>query len=192
VPTPVAASANNVPTPKLKPKKVMAIAASLAGDNVVIEPASATPEQTWQQKSKRPSPVVVASLSQVEPDENLIAEDMAPTSNADGKSNLDFNFDEAIKTDIVVIEPVVATTTEPSWLASLYASAEASLRSDGVKPAPAAITSMPVAAVLGPDGSGEILVDAPVAAEGKSDSLFVNREGKGNLPPIKLRLSSVK
>jgi hypothetical protein len=91
-----------------------------------------------------------------------------------------------------LIEPVVATTTKPSWLASLYASAEASLRSDGVKPAPAAITSMPVAAVLGPDGSGEILVDAPVAAEGKSDSLFVNREGKGNLPPIKLRLSSVK
>jgi len=48
---------------------------------------------------------------------------------------------------------------------------------------------MPRAAILGQDGDGIVGYKAPQAATGKGDMLLVNREGKGNLPPLKLRLS---
>jgi hypothetical protein len=114
------------------------------------------------------------------------------TSTASGKSNLVTDLRNNGGADDVIIAPVIAKSTEPTWLASMYASAEASLRRDGVKPAAGAKTSMPIAAILGPDGSGEIEIAAPVAAEGKSDMLIVNRDGKTGLPPLKLRLSSTK
>jgi uncharacterized protein YcbK (DUF882 family) len=191
-PTPVAASLVSVPKPKLKPKAVLTLAAlAKPADDFVIQPVSAQPEQTWAKKTKRPSPVADA-IGTIEAAETMTVIEAAPTSNADEKSSLDAEFRSADITEqpIVVIEPVMANLTEPSWLSSLYASAEASLRRDGVKTAPAAISTMPVAAILGPDGSGEIEIAAPIAAEGKGDALFVNRDGKTSLPPNKLRLSS--
>jgi hypothetical protein len=177
-----------MPKPRLKPKAVQIIAAAAQStDDVQIQPASATPEQTWSKKSKRPSQVSDA-IGTVDEAATLLND--APETVADGKSNFDTDIANNGAEDIVVIEPVVATKSEPTWLSSLYASAEASLRRDGVKPAPAAITSMPVPAILGPDGSGEIEIAAPVAADGKGDALFVNREGKASLPPLKLRLSA--
>jgi uncharacterized protein YcbK (DUF882 family) len=187
-PTPVVASLFAMPKPRLKPKAVQIIAAAAQStDDVQIQPASATPEQTWSTKSKRPSPVA-DTIGTVDEADTLIND--TPETVADGKSNL--NSDVANNSDegIVVIEAVVSPKSEPTWLSSLYASAEANLRRDGVNPAPAAITSMPVPAILGPDGSGEIEVSAPIAAEGKGDALFVNREGKASLPPLKLRLSA--
>jgi uncharacterized protein YcbK (DUF882 family) len=188
--SPVAASMTSfIPLPRLKPKAVLKMAAAQADDDVIIQPVSAEPEQTWKKKSNRPSPVVDA-IGTVEAAETLTEIEEAPVTDTNGKSSLDADIRSASTEDMVVIEPVLATSAEPSWLSSLYASAEAGLRRDGVKPAPAAITSMPVAAVLGPDGSGDIEISAPVAAEGKGDSLLVNREGKGSLPNAKLRLSS--
>ena len=48
---------------------------------------------------------------------------------------------------------------------------------------------MPRAAILGEDGSGIVGFKAPTAATGKGDMLSVNREGKGNLPPLNVRMS---
>ena len=181
-----------IPKPRLKPKAVMSLAAiSQTDENVVIKPVSAEPEQTWSSKkaNRRPSQVADA-IGTVEAAETIAEVDMAPTSAANGKSNLDADIRTASADPSVKIEPVLATQTEPSWVTALFSSAEAGLRRDGVKTPASAVTSMPVAAVLGPDGSGEIEISAPVAAEGKGDALFVNREGKSSLPPLKLRLSS--
>ncbi len=183
------ASLFSVPKPRLKPKTVQVLAAAQSAEDVQIEPASATPEQTWAKKGKRPSQVQDA-IGTIDAAETMVEIENAPSTVADGKTNMDSDIVNASTEGVVVIEPVVATSAEVSWLSSLYASAEAGLRRDGVKPAPAAITSMPVPAILGPDGSGEIEVAAPVAAEGKGDALFVNREGKASLPPLKLRLSA--
>jgi uncharacterized protein YcbK (DUF882 family) len=184
---PVMASLFSVPKPKLKPRTLQVIAAATqTDDNVVISPVSGTPEQTWARKSKRPSQVADA-IGTVEDAETLTAIEDAPVT---GKTNLDIDIRNASGDDVVVIKPVVATSTEPSWLSALYSSAEASLRRDGVKPAAAAITSMPVPAILGPDGSGEIELAAPVVAEGKGDMVSINRDGKTSLPPMKLRLSA--
>lgn len=180
-----------IPKPRLKPKAVMVLAsAAPMDDNVVIKPVSAAPEQTWSTKSnRRPSPVADA-IGTVEAAETLAGIEVAPISAVDGKSSLDADIRTASADPAVRIEPVLATQTEPSWVTALFSSAEAGLRRDGVKTPASAITSMPVAAILGPDGSGEIEISAPVAAEGKGDALFVNREGKSSLPPLKLRLSS--
>jgi uncharacterized protein YcbK (DUF882 family) len=191
-PTPVAASmASFVPRPKLKPKQVLtlALAKNLTSDDVVIQPVSAEPDQGWSKKSNKPSKVA-DPIGTVENADSLMEPDEGLQVTADGKSNLATDLRNINAEELVVIEPVMASQTEPGWLTSLYASAEASLRRDGVSPAPAAATSLPVAAVLGPDGSGEIEIAPPVAAEGKGDSLLVNREGKTGLPPLKLRLSS--
>ncbi len=189
---PVVAGLNgsSVPKPRLKPKGISSLAMSLGGnESVVIQPVSAEPEQTWSKKSNRPSPVADA-VGTVEAADSLLEIEAAPTSVADGKSNLDADIRNASADAFVKIEPVIATQSQPSWVTALFASAEAGLRRDGVNPSAGAITSMPVPAILGPDGSGEIEVSAPVAAEGKGDALFVNREGKSSLPPLKLRLSS--
>jgi uncharacterized protein YcbK (DUF882 family) len=180
-----------IPRPRLKPKSVQLVAASLAADvpeGVVIQPVSGEPTQSWATKKSKPSPVV-DPIGTVEDPESLLETAEQPTSNADGKSNLDADIRVSSAEDLVTIEPVVAPKSEPSWIGAIYDSAEASLRRDGVNPAPAAIAAAPVAAVLGPDGSGEIEISAPVAAEGKGDSQFVNRDGKSSLPTIKLRLS---
>jgi uncharacterized protein YcbK (DUF882 family) len=185
--SPVAANMTGpVPLPRLKPRAVHSIAVAQADDNVIIEPVSAQPEQqTWARKPNRPSPVA-DPIGTVPAATSLTEIEEGPIVNADGKMSLESDIRSASADESVVISPVEATSAEPSWISSLYASAEAKLLRDGVKPAPAAITSMPVAAVLGPDGSGEIEIEAPVAAEGKGDSLIVNQQGKGNL----LRLSS--
>ncbi len=181
----------NVPKPRLKPRVVLALAEAKATEDVVIQPVSAEPTQTWARKSNKPSPIA-DSLGTVEDVDQMADIEDGQATAADGKSNLITDLRDENADDIVVIEEVVATKTDPSWLTTIYQSAEASLRRDGVKPAPAAIASMPVAAILGPDGSGEIEVAAPIAAEGKGDMLTVNREGKSGLPPMKLRLSSVR
>ena len=187
---PVVASLGFVPMPKLKPKAVQQMAAAnLGNDDVQITPVSAPPEQNWSKKQSRPSPVADA-IGTVEAAETMTSIEEAPVAAADGKSNLDSDIRNTSAEHVVVIEPVVATSGEASWIAALYASAEASLRRDGLSPAPAALTTMPVPAILGPDGSGEIEVAAPVSADGKGDLLTVNREGKASLPPLKLRLSS--
>jgi uncharacterized protein YcbK (DUF882 family) len=194
-PTPVAQVASvaslfgNVPKPRLKPRTVLALADAKATEDVVVQPVSAEPEQTWAKKSNRPSPIA-AKLAKLEADDAMVSDEVASADVADGKSNLATDLRDQSADELVVIQPVMATTTDPSWLSSLYASAEASLRRDGVQPAASALGSMPVAAVLGPDGSGEIEIAAPIAAEGKGDLLTVNREGKTGLPPMKLRLSS--
>ena len=181
----------SVPKPRLKPRTVLALAEAKASENFVIQPVSAEPTQSWSKKSNKPSPIA-DSIGSVEDVDSMADIENGQVATADGKSNLITDLREENAEDIVVIEPVVATKTDPSWLTTIYQSAEASLRRDGVKPAPAAIASMPVAAILGPDGSGEIEVAAPVAADGKGDMLTVNREGKAGLPPMKLRLSSVR
>jgi uncharacterized protein YcbK (DUF882 family) len=181
----------SVPKPRLKPRTVLALAEAKAAEDVVIQPVSAEPTQSWSKKSNKPSPIADPIGSVADVDSMADIENMQ-TATADGKSNLITDLRDENAEDMVVIEPVVATKTDPSWLTTIYQSAEASLRRDGVKPAPAAIASMPVAAILGPDGSGEIEVAAPIAAEGKGDMLTVNREGKSGLPPMKLRLSSAK
>jgi uncharacterized protein YcbK (DUF882 family) len=189
-PSPVAASLTGlIPRPRLKPKAVLAMASQQADEDVIIQPASAPPEQSWSKKASRPSPVADA-IGTVPAAETLTEIEEAPSPNADGKTSLEAELRNPAVEETIVIQPVTATSAEPGWLAALYQSAEASLRRDGVKPAPAAITTMPVPAILGPDGSGEIEVSAPVSAEGKGDSLLVNRDGKGSLPPLKLRLSS--
>ncbi len=188
-PVVVASMAGFIPKPRIKPKTISALAASLQPDAVVIEPVSAQPEQNWSKKTNRPSQVADA-IGTVEAAETITEIELAPTSVADGKSNLDTDLRTASADQAVKIQPVVATQTEPSWVTALFSSAEAGLRRDGIQPSESAITSMPVPAVLGPDGSGEIEVSAPVSAEGKGDSLFVNREGKQSLPTTKLRLSS--
>jgi uncharacterized protein YcbK (DUF882 family) len=189
-PVVVASMMGSIPKPRLKPKAVLTMA-SLAqpDDTVVIQPVSAEPEQTWAKKSNRPSQVADA-IGTVEAASSLTEIEEAPTSASDGKSSLDTGIRTANVDEFVKIEPVVATQTSPSWVMALFSSADASLRRDGVKPAATAISSIPVPAILGPDGSGEIEIAAPVAAEGKGDALFVNREGKSSLPPLKLRLSS--
>jgi uncharacterized protein YcbK (DUF882 family) len=187
----VASLFGNVPKPRLKPNTVLAMAEAKANYDVVVTPVSAVPEQSWAKKSKKPSPVVDA-IGTVEAARNILEIEDQSTSTASGKSNLVTDLRNNGGADDVIIAPVIAKSTEPTWLASMYASAEASLRRDGVKPAAGAKTSMPIAAILGPDGSGEIEIAAPVAAEGKSDMLIVNRDGKTGLPPLKLRLSSTK
>jgi Bacterial protein of unknown function (DUF882) len=187
----VASMMGSIPKPRLKPKTVITLASiSQTDDAVVIKPVSAEPEQNWSTKSNRRPSQVADGLGTVEAAETIAEVEMAPTSAADGKSNLDADIRTASVDPSVKIEPVVATQTEPSWVTALFSSAEAGLRRDGVKTPDSAVTSMPVAAVLGPDGSGEIEISAPVAAEGKGDSLLVNREGKSSLPALKLRLSS--
>jgi uncharacterized protein YcbK (DUF882 family) len=177
-----------IPKPRLKPKAVLALAAKEpAADDVVITPVSAGPEpQTWVKKAKKPSPVA-AKLATLTPDDEFDAIDNEQQSNVSGKTNLRSTTDD----EAPVKRSIVAVKTEPTWINSVVASADANLRKHGARPAAKASLSTPVAAVLGPDGSGEIEVPAPVsAAEGKGDALSVNREGKTSLPPLKLRLSS--
>jgi uncharacterized protein YcbK (DUF882 family) len=189
-PSPVAASLlANVPKPKLKPRIIMASAAP-ADEAVIIQPVSTEPVQTWAKKSNRPSQVA-DPIGTVEAAATLTeTEDEGSSSAASGKVSLESDIRTAAVDEGVIIQPVVSTKSEPSWVTALFSSAEANLRRDGVQPAPAAITSMPLPAILGPDGSGHIEIAAPVSAEGKGDPLFVNREGKASLPPLKLRLSS--
>ena len=179
-----------IPKPRLKPK-TLATMASLApsDDSYVISPVSAAPEQPWTKKSSRPSQVA-DPLATVEDASSMAALEAAPTSSSSGKVSLESDIRNASADDSVIIQPVVSTKSEPSWVTALFASAEASLAADGVHPSEAAITSMPLPAILGPDGSGQIEIAAPVVADGKGDALFVNREGKTSLPPMKLRLSS--
>ena len=54
-----------------------------------------------------------------------------------------------------------------------------------------AITSMPVPAILGPDGSGEIEVAAPVAAEGKEKCYGVAKKGQNDCNTSKHDCSAV-
>lgn len=194
-----AKAAVDAPKPKLKPKIVMAMAAraTAPADDVQIQPVSAEPDaQTW---AKKPSQVAkplanIANDVAAETDVAALDGSNAPASNADGKSSLDMGLRGNSGQDQVLIKPVMASTgtEEPGWWSLFYSNAAASLRRTGAEPAadasPGAV--MPVAAQLGPDGTGPAADLTPLhSAEGKGDFLTVNREGKTGLPPLKLRLS---
>ncbi|MFO1034455.1 MAG: hypothetical protein U1E15_10400 [Hyphomicrobiales bacterium] len=89
--------------------------------------------------------------------------------------------------------PVVASAGgDVSWWKRLFSSADELKRNNGVSQDVGTDLAavMPQAAVLGPDGNGIVGYRPVTVAEGKGDMLTVNREGKGSLPDMKLRLSA--
>ena len=189
-----------VPLPRLKPRVVIAMADAKAKqlDDVIIQPVSAPPEQTWN--VKKPSKVVDTrvsdSLGAIPLDEEIRTETdyaSAPEVNADGKTSLATELRDGISEDEIVIRPVLASlqSEEPSWWSLLYPSAEASARRDGVPPSLDDEKSdvLPIAVELGPDGTGPAAsLRLEETVDGKEDQTVV-REGKTSLPEKFLRLS---
>lgn len=202
--------------PQLKPAslKSQAVADASAAEAVTIMPASAPPEsQSLQRKPSRVAkPAAVAALgdaralldqniseepaiiaSSVEPsDDELISYSEGKTAFAEGlRSNPESSFTE----DAISIQPVVASAAgDVSWWKRLFSSADELKRNNGVSQDVGTDLAavLPQSAVLGPDGSGVIGYKPLQTADGKSDMLVVNRQGKGNLPDMKLRLSSAE
>ncbi len=193
---------NAVLKPRLKPSAVMQMAS--AGPEVQIEPASAPPES--QAFKKTPSLVAdsLAALAANEPsnelyDGNEVAEfSDEPVSNIESKTSFAAELRDGTAEDAPFIAPVMASfdnglpvSSDPSWWDRLFMSNEELLRRDGQPQMLDYETAdvMPRPAVLGPDGSGVIAIgEQLIAGEGKGDSLFVNRDGKGNLETTDLRL----
>ncbi len=198
-----------VPKPRLKPQAVMAMASAklknVAPEDMLIEPASAPPES--QSPSKRPSQVAAASLGGFATgnediiegplEQASVLEPVEGDSNADGKSSLSGHLRIVGDEESIIVKPVIAALAsageEPSWWSFLYADAEKTLRREGQSPSMEELKTdvMPVAVRLGPDGTGpatDIDVVFPPALSAE-DELIVNREGKGNLPDMKLRFS---
>ena len=114
--------------------------------------------------------------------------------NTEGKTSLAAELRDDTSNDEVVIRPVVASLdgNDPSWWSLLYSNAQASAKGDGVQGRldDAKSDVMPVAIRLGPDGTGPAAtLRLQVAADGKSDSQEVVRDGKGSLPARVFRLS---
>jgi uncharacterized protein YcbK (DUF882 family) len=177
--------------PRLKPQDVMVMASALT-DDVRIQPANAGPES--QSPVKRKPSQVADTLGPVEDADSLTAEaDIETISNASSKTSFDAKLREETNEEApVIVAPKMASLDggDISWWSRLFTSAEELKRREGKL---AEINAeledvMPKAAILGPDGSGVIGV-AESNADGKTDLQVVNRDGKGNLPPMKLRLS---
>jgi uncharacterized protein YcbK (DUF882 family) len=190
-PTPVAADAVMVPKPRIRPAAVVQMAEARVKD-VIIAPVSAQPdEQTWAKK--KPSQVAEPLSKDVA--HALIGED--GTVVAEGKSSLFEGEGIAdLKSGETITEsPVLATAVEPptGWLSALFSNANAAANPDGVAPALVGTVAevMPTAKTLGPDGTVE-LIDIQRVADGKEDLQTINRDGKGNLEPIRLRLTALK
>jgi uncharacterized protein YcbK (DUF882 family) len=177
--------------PRLKPRDVLVMASSNvdASGGVTILPASAPPEsQTFK---KRPSPVATA-LAAVSPDETFLEEDLV--SNESGKTSF-ADIREETTEEAPDFEPDFTSASfssaDASWWKRLWSSAKELQAEDSVAASVKADLGdvMPQLAVLGDDGQGIQSFQSPTAAEGKGNLLVVNREGKGSLPPMKLRLS---
>jgi uncharacterized protein YcbK (DUF882 family) len=184
--------------PRLKPKSVLVMAAAQAEAaqiasaevpaDAVIVPVSAGPE--GQQVIKKPSPVddslgaMADAGSLYDGDAIVDFEDDGLTTNSEGKTSFAAALRDGTTDEAPVIEPVMASVgvDDTSWWQRLFMSTDSMFRRDG---APADLGTdlpdiMPKEAVLGPDGTG-IAEGELQSADGKGDSLLVNREGKGNL-----------
>jgi uncharacterized protein YcbK (DUF882 family) len=181
----------NIVKPRMKPKAVMVLAAASGiGEDVTIQPASAGPE--LQTPVKKPSQVA-DGLGTVESADTMVEEpEYAETNSADGKTSFAADLRDETSEDAPAIEPVMASIDggDTSWWNRLFSSAEELQRRNGIAPDQSAELSdvLPTAVALGPDGTGPI-GNTRSSLEGKGDLLVVNREGKGSLPPMKLRLS---
>jgi uncharacterized protein YcbK (DUF882 family) len=191
-----------VPKPRLKPQGFAALAA-LRQDGLKIEPASAPPES--QTPIKKPSQVAAASLGSFDAGQEDVIEGPTvlaslsdETGDNSGKSSLDDDLRIGGDEDSIIVKPVIAglsgENAEPSWWSSLFASAEDTLRKEGLSPSMDELKTdvMPVAVRLGPDGTGpmtDLEVPLPQEIAVEDDELVVNREGKGNLPASTLRFS---
>jgi uncharacterized protein YcbK (DUF882 family) len=191
-----------VPKPRLKPPGIVALAA-LKQDGLKIEPASAPPES--QTPIKKPSQVAAASLGSFDAGQEDVIEGPTvlaslsdETGDNSGKSSLDDDLRIGGDEDSIIVKPVIAglsgENAEPSWWSSLFASAEDTLRKEGLSPSMDELKTdvMPVAVRLGPDGTGpmtDLEVPLPQEIVVEDDELVVNREGKGNLPASTLRFS---
>lgn len=180
--------------PRLKPREVMQMASANLDDGVTIQPANAPPESQVVMRKKN-GPVAAAPISSLADMDTMTAEDdsIEVISNMETKTSFASELRDATTQDAPVIEPALASLDggSVSWWNRLFASAKQIQQDDVVAAKVDANIEdvMPRAAVLGADGDGIVGYKAPLAAEGKGDMLLVNREGKGNLPPMKLRLS---
>lgn len=187
-PKPLASA--SIVKPRLKPRSVMQLASADA--NVNIQPASAPPEgQNW---SKKPSPVANEQLASLSEDAANEEDDQIDViSNVETKTSFNPPLRDQTQQDGVSIQPGIASLggASDSWWNSLFASAKQVQSNDEVAAKVDANLNdiMPRAAILGEDGSGIVGFKAPTAATGKGDMLSVNREGKGNLPPLDVRMS---
>jgi uncharacterized protein YcbK (DUF882 family) len=187
-PTPVVAEAPMVPKPRLKPVVVRQMAEARVQE-VIIAPVSAAPDnQTWV--SKKPSKVVEPIGSNVA--RALIGEDGTDVS-SNGKSNLFDGLADLQSNETIQESPVLASAVQPStgWLSALFSNASAAANPDGEKIALAGTVTdvMPAAKALGPDGTAEV-IDVQQSASGKEDLQTINRDGKSNMEPIRLRLTA--
>lgn len=191
-----------LPRPRLKPGVVMKLAsAKEAEEQFRILPASAPPES--QTLRRKPSQVADA-LGGVDETGNGFGSPLEDASieqypsgsaNPEGKSSLSAEFRSGPSEDDVIIKPVIAALTapEPSWWSFLSPDVGDDLRRNGLPPELDDVKQdiLPVAVELGPDGTGPATsLEVQSAEEGKSDSEEINRDGKGNLPDLALRLSS--
>ncbi len=195
-PQPAAAEGNDIADvvvkPRLKPRAVAQLAAAnTLEDGVTIQPANAPPES--QVFRKKPTPVVDPLGTVAEASSMLEDDSIEVTSNMETKTSFASELRDETTQDAPAIEPAIASLDggSVSWWNRLFASAKQIQENDQVAAKVDADLEevMPRAAILGPDGDGIVGYKAPQAASGKGDMLTVNREGKGNLPPMKLRLS---
>jgi uncharacterized protein YcbK (DUF882 family) len=187
-PTPVAAEAVVVPKPRIKPAAVQQMAEAKLQD-VIIAPVSAAPdEQTWVKKK----PTKVAEPMGKDVAHALIGED-GTTVSADGKASLRDSVADLSSDETIQESPVLASAMEPptGWLSALFSNASAAANPDGEKIALAATVSevMPAAKALGPDGTA-VVIGVQQSASGKEDLQTINRDGKSNMEPIRLRLTA--
>lgn len=188
-----AGSIRSVVKPSLKPKAVfeMAAAQSAVGDGISIEPANAPPEsQTFKIK---PTPVVDALGTIAEAESLLGDEPVEVVSNMETKTSFaaDLRDNTGLDAETTDITYAMVGGGDVSWWKRLFSSAEELKRNDSTAAAVDVNIQdvMPRPAILGPDGSGVVGYGQVQSAEGKGNLLIVNREGKGNLPPMNLRFS---
>lgn len=187
-PTPVAADAVIVPKPRYKPAAVLQMAEAKVQE-VIIAPVSAAPDdQTWV--SKKPSKVIEPLGKDVA--HALIGVD-GTTVSADGKANLAEGLADLHSSQTIEESPVLATAVQPptGWLSALFSNASAAANPEGAQIALAGTVTevMPEAKTLGPDGTA-VVIGVQQSASGKEDLQTINRNGKTNLEPIRLRLTA--
>lgn len=185
-PTPVAAVF--VPKPRIKPAAVQQMAEAKLKD-VIIAPVSAAPDdQTWV--GKKPSRVAEPLGKNVA--HALIGED-GTTVSAEGKANFADGLADLRSDQMIEESPVLASAVQPptGWLSALFSNASAAANPDGAQVALAGSVTevMPEAKTLGPDGTA-VVVGVQQSASGKEDLQTINRNGKSNMEPIRLRLTS--
>jgi uncharacterized protein YcbK (DUF882 family) len=187
-----ALAASSIVKPRLKPRTVLQLALHDA-EGVTIQPANAPPE-SQQYLRKKPSPVASQELADLSADAaNEEDDSIDVVSNVETKTSFNPELRDQTQQDGASIQPSIASLggASDSWWNSLFASAKQVQANDEVAAKVDANLEeiMPRAAILGEDGAGIVGFKAPTAATGKSDMLSVNREGKGNLPPLDMRMT---